>query len=44
MKTFKLLILVIFCASANPVVAQMNNPSSQEHEPGCACDQPGLWK
>ncbi|MFH0843689.1 MAG: hypothetical protein V1903_13875 [Bacteroidota bacterium] len=40
MKTFKLLILVIFCASANPVVAQMNNPSSQEQEPGCACDQP----
>jgi hypothetical protein len=40
MKTFKLFIVVIFCASASLANAQRNNPSSQGQEPKCACDQP----
>jgi hypothetical protein len=40
MKEFKLLLLVIFCASASMVIAQINNPSTQGQEPRCACDQP----
>jgi hypothetical protein len=40
MKTLRLLIIVLFCASAILANAQRNNSSSQGQEPKCACAQP----